>query len=180
MTSQQVFIFLVTLPSTFCYKLQAYSLLHKQFLLQIRTCNRPSLPQKGYKIHLSCHFSLKTHYSSTLQQILWAVTSLQDSYLRTTSNISLRLTQSPNIKILFKRASSPSVQTVLSAAEKGLHQYDIGLICLPNNYEKDPKFFKFLEASTKSVQLLPPCFTRLAHQQKRRHILNASKNCLPI
>ena len=76
LTSQPVFIFLVTLPSTFCCNLQAHGLLHEQFLLQTQTCNRPSLPRKDYGFHLSCHFSLRTHCNSTLHQWLEAITSL--------------------------------------------------------------------------------------------------------
>ena len=100
LTSQPVFIFLVTLPSTFCCNLQAHGLLHEQFLLQTQTCNRPSLPRKDYGFHLSCHFSLRTHCNSTLHQWLEAITSLQDRYLKVTFNINLRLTQLPSIKIL--------------------------------------------------------------------------------
>ena len=93
--------------------IQAHSLFHTQPPLQSRICIRPSLRQKGYKIHLSCHFSVRTHCNSTLQQKLGVITSLQDPYLGTTSNVNLSPTQSPNIKILFKRDSSSSARTGL-------------------------------------------------------------------
>ena len=66
--------------------------------------NRPILPPKGLKIldvpiHLSCHFSVRTHWKSTLQPQLGI---LIYQYLRTTSNVNLSPTQSSNIRILFK------------------------------------------------------------------------------
>ena len=58
-----------------------------------------SLPPKGLKIldvpiQLSCRFSLRTHHSGTLQLELGILMSLEDQYLRTTSNI---VTQRQNI-----------------------------------------------------------------------------------
>ena len=75
--------------------------------LEPQTCNRPVYRQKGYKMYLSCHFSVKTHGSSTLQQKLRTNTNL--IYLRVISNGSL----SPNIEVLFKRGSSFEAQTGL-------------------------------------------------------------------
>ena len=46
--------------------------------LQSRTCNRPSLPPKGYKIHLSCHF----FYKNSLQQYFAAKTKCYNQCLR--------------------------------------------------------------------------------------------------
>ena len=86
------------------------NLLHTQSTLQSQTCIRLSLPSKGYKIHLSCHFSLEKHYNR-----IRAIISLQDSYLRTTCNANLSPTQPPNIKILFKRDSSSRKQTGMTA-----------------------------------------------------------------
>ena len=68
--------------------------------LQSRTCKRPSLPPKGNKINLSCHFSVRAHYNCTLQQKLAAITGLEDPYLRGASKVNLSPTQSPNIEIL--------------------------------------------------------------------------------
>ena len=117
MTSPPVFVFYVTLPNTFCHKIQTHSLLHMQFLLRSRTCNRPILPPKGYKIHLNCKFSVRTNYNSTLQQKPKAIASFQDPYLRMTSNFNLSLTLSRDIKILFKHDSSSRARKEMSAVQ---------------------------------------------------------------
>ena len=57
---------------------------HTQCSLQSQTCIRLSLPSTDHKIHLSCHFCTRSHYSSTLKQKLGAITSLEVPYLRTT------------------------------------------------------------------------------------------------
>ena len=79
--------------------------------LQSRTCNRPSLPPKGYKIHLSCHF----FYKNSLQQYFAAKTKCYNQCLRLTSIVNLLPTESPTSKILFKRNSSSRIRTWLSA-----------------------------------------------------------------
>ena len=82
--------------------------------LQSQTCNRSVYHQKALKNHLICHFSVRKHYNSTLQQNLGTITNLRGLYLRTTSIVNLSPTQSPDIKIWFKFNSSFRAQTGLS------------------------------------------------------------------
>ena len=105
------------------------SLLHTQLPLQSQTCSRRSLTRKGYKIHLIRHFSVRTYYNSTFQPKLGTLINLQDPYLRTTSSVNLSPTQSPNIKLLFKRGCSSGARTWLLE----LRQYVTGLMYLANN-----------------------------------------------
>ena len=102
-------VFPVTLSSTFSHRIQAHSLFHTQPSLHSRSCNSPSLLPKRYKMHLSCHFSVRTDYSSTLQQKLEWLQLICNTH--TTPIVNLSPTQSPNIKILFKRDSSCTAQT---------------------------------------------------------------------
>ena len=100
-------VFPITLLSTFPHKIQAHNLLQRQAPLQSRRCNRPSLLPKRLKtidvpIHLSCHFSVWTKHKGTLEPKLEILIYMQDQYLSATSNVNLSLTQSQNIKILFK------------------------------------------------------------------------------
>ena len=88
-------VFPVTPLSTFRYRIQTHSVLQSQPPLQSRRCNRPSLPPK-LSIHLSCHFSVKTHHKDTLQPKLGILIYLQDQYLNTTSNVNISPTQSAN------------------------------------------------------------------------------------
>ena len=99
--------------------------------LQSPTCIRPSLPPKGYKTRLSCRFSIRTHYGSTLQPKLGAITSLQDSYLKTTSS---RVTQQQNVvhAWFFLQDSN----WVIYGGGYGLHQCIKGIIYPKNNYYK--------------------------------------------
>ena len=77
LTPPAVSVFPVTLPSTVAHGIQGYTL-HTQPLLQSRTCNRPSLSPKGYKIHLSCHF----FHKNSLQQYFAAKTKGYNQFLR--------------------------------------------------------------------------------------------------
>ena len=66
-----------------------------------------SLPPKGleildFPVHLSCHFSVRTHHKGTLQPELGILMYLEHQYLSTTSKVNLSPKQSPNNKILFK------------------------------------------------------------------------------
>ena len=76
----------VSLPSTVAHRIQAYILLHAQPLLQPRTCSRPSLPPKEYKIHLSCHF----FHKNSLQQYFAAKTKGYKQFLRLTPKNDLQ------------------------------------------------------------------------------------------
>ena len=79
-----------------------------------------STAKRGYKIHLSFHFSVRTH-SSTLQQKLGTTPNFQDPYLIATSNVNLLPTQSPSIKILLKRNSSLRAQIgLLTVGNRGI------------------------------------------------------------
>ena len=107
LTSPPPSVFPITLLSTFLHKIQAHYLLHSQFPLQSRRCDRPRLLPKRLKIidvpvHLSCHFSVWTKHKGTLEPKLEILIYMQDQYLSATSNVSLSPTQSHNIKILFK------------------------------------------------------------------------------
>ena len=114
LTPPPVSVFPVTPPSTFPQRIQVHSLLHTQLPVTVTNIEQTSLPPKGCKIHLSCHFFVKTRYNSTLQQKVGTLTNLQDPYLKTTSNVNLSPTQTSDIKILFKRDSSFRAQTGLS------------------------------------------------------------------
>ena len=125
MTAPLLSIFPATLQSTSHHKIPVHNLLHKQPPLQSRICNRPSLPPKWQQIfsvpiYLSCYFFVKTHHKSSLQPKLGILTSLQDPYLSTTSNVNLSPTQPCNIKMLFKRNSSSC------SSRLGFLQYEIG------------------------------------------------------
>ena len=104
MTLLEVLVFPVMLPSMFPHRIQAHNLLHKQPPLQSRTCVRPSLPSKDYKIHLSCH--LQENTTTVLCSIRGYNQFARPIARRTTSIANLSPTQSPNIKILFKRGVS--------------------------------------------------------------------------
>ena len=108
LTSWPLAVFPVVLLSTFPERFQV---IQTHPPLQSQTCNSSTTttqsPQKRLKIvdvpiHLSCHFSVRTHHKGTLQPGLGILIYLQDQYLSTTSKINLSPKQSPNIKILFK------------------------------------------------------------------------------
>ena len=86
LTPPAVSVFPVTLTGTVAHRIQAYVLLHTQRLSQSRTCNRPSLPPKGYKIHQSCHFLHK----NSLQQYFAAKTKGYNQFLRLTPKNDLQ------------------------------------------------------------------------------------------
>ena len=113
-------VFPVTILITLPHRIQAHNLLQKYPLLLSRTCNRPCLPPKELKslhvpIHLSYHFSVRTHHKGTLKPKLWILIYSQDEYLRTTSNVNLLPIQSPNVKILFKYDMLFKSQTRITA-----------------------------------------------------------------
>ena len=108
LTPLSLSVFHVTFPSKPpSHRIQSHGLLQTQPPLQPQTCNRHSLSPKKLKIldvsiHLSCHFSVRTHGKGTLQPKLVILTYLQDLHLSTTSNLNLSPTQPHNIKILLK------------------------------------------------------------------------------
>ena len=120
MTPPPLSIFPVTLLSTFSHKIEAHSVLQRHPPLLSRTCNKPCLPPNELKIldvpiHLSCHFSVRTHQKGTLQPNLWIFIYSQDEYLSKTSIVNLSATQSPNVKILLKCEMSFESRTRITA-----------------------------------------------------------------
>ena len=98
--------------ATFPHQIQAHSLHICNPFYSHGPAINPVYHQKAIKL-TSCQAN------NTLRQKVRATVNLQGPYLRITSDVNLSPTQSPNIKILFKRDSSFRARTRLSAAGRG-------------------------------------------------------------